>query len=316
MACNPTRANGWAVTALRLAAAYNLCLGIWMVLSPESDVRLLGLRLPGAVEEVRLAGAFLAVLGVGFLVASRDPVRHWVTVLNGALGKLVIPFILLGIARNGQISWGSFSAVAALELAWLIPLGLILREAEHADRGRKLVASPEIVKMALRAKTQEGISIYEMSILGPTMVVFLRQLGCPFCREMLADLAARRREIEEQGTSIVLVHMAEEAASRRVLEQFRLADLPRISDRNQSLYRAFGIPLGKTGQVLGVRAWMRFFPILFKHGIGKTEGDGFQMPGVFVLFHGEVLKAFRHQSIADRPNYVSLASEQDYPIPS
>lgn len=306
----------WATTCLRLAAAYNVILGLWMVLYPESDVRLLGLTAPGATHEVRLAGAFLAVLGMGFAVASRDPLRNWVTVLNGALGKLVIPFILLGFARAGEVSWASFALVSVIELAWIIPLGMIIHQAEQAEYSKRLVSSPEIVRMALRAKTQHGITLHEMSIMGPTLVVFLRQLGCPFCREMLSDLAKSRQRIEQNGTAIVVVHMGDERSADRVFEPFGLADLPRVADSSQALYRAFGLPVGKTKQVLGFRAWLRVVPLLLKHGVGRTEGDGFQMPGLFLLFHGEVLRAFRHQSIADRPDYVALANEQDYPIAS
>jgi hypothetical protein len=31
------------------------------------------------------------------------------------------------------------------------------------------------------------------------------------------------------------------------------------------------------------------------------------MPGVFLLFHGTILRCYRHQSAADRPNYVRFA---------
>jgi hypothetical protein len=31
--------------------------------------------------------------------------------------------------------------------------------------------------------------------------------------------------------------------------------------------------------------------------------DGFQMPGIFVIFQGHIVHSFLHQSVADRPNY-------------
>jgi hypothetical protein len=43
------------------------------------------------------------------------------------------------------------------------------------------------------------------------------------------------------------------------------------------------------------------------HGIGTLEGDGFQMPGAFVIHHDHVLRAYRHRTAADRPDYVELA---------
>jgi hypothetical protein len=35
-------------------------------------------------------------------------------------------------------------------------------------------------------------------------------------------------------------------------------------------------------------------------------GDGFQMPGVFVLHRGEVRKSFVHQHPYDRPDYEDI----------
>ena len=51
-------------------------------------------------------------------------------------------------------------------------------------------------------------------------------------------------------------------------------------------------------------------PFANGHGVGMLAGDGLQMPGVFVLHHGQVLREFRHESAADRPDYLELAQAQ------
>ena len=33
------------------------------------------------------------------------------------------------------------------------------------------------------------------------------------------------------------------------------------------------------------------------------------MPGVFMLFHGNVVAAYRHKTAADRPDYATLACD-------
>jgi hypothetical protein len=38
-------------------------------------------------------------------------------------------------------------------------------------------------------------------------------------------------------------------------------------------------------------------------------GDGFQMPGVFLIQGDEILNSFVHESAADRPNYIELSHE-------
>jgi hypothetical protein len=41
--------------------------------------------------------------------------------------------------------------------------------------------------------------------------------------------------------------------------------------------------------------------------MGRLMGDGFQMPGVFLVHHGVVLRSFRHETAAQRPDYRALA---------
>lgn len=53
-----------------------------------------------------------------------------------------------------------------------------------------------------------------------------------------------------------------------------------------------------------------------KSKAGLLKGDGFQMPGVFLLYHGTVLRSYRHQSAADRPNYSQLVDPQSLEMQS
>ncbi len=59
---------------------------------------------------------------------------------------------------------------------------------------------------------------------------------------------------------------------------------------------------------LGWKVWQRGLEAFANgHGVGMLAGDGFQMPGVFLLHRGQVLREFRHESAADRPDYLALA---------
>jgi len=141
------------------------------------------------------------------------------------------------------------------------------------------------------------------------LLVFLRHLGCTFCREALHDVAKKRAEIESTNVRIVLVHMApsnEQAAE--LFEKYGLADLPRVSDPYQTLYRAFELDRGTLRQLFGLKCFLRGLPAFLKgHGVGRLVGDGFQMPGVFLVKDGVVAHAFRHRSAADRPDYCAIA---------
>jgi hypothetical protein len=58
-------------------------------------------------------------------------------------------------------------------------------------------------------------------------------------------------------------------------------------------------------------SWIRGFESTIVEGRGMSApseeiGDGFQMPGVFVLHKGEIKNAFIHQMSHDRPDYLEI----------
>ncbi|MDX2114256.1 MAG: redoxin domain-containing protein, partial [Planctomycetota bacterium] len=129
------------------------------------------------------------------------------------------------------------------------------------------------------AVTTAGLSLLEMSEQRPTLVVFLRHSGCPFCIEAMADVARQRRAIEQSGVQVVLAHMGPEPAGE-IFEANGVGDLPRISDPEQKLYRAFGLRRGNLWQLGGPKVWWRVFQALSAgRRVGRVVGDAWQMPG-------------------------------------
>jgi len=61
-----------------------------------------------------------------------------------------------------------------------------------------------------RIKTSAGKSLAQLSDEKPVLLVFLRHLGCIFCREALKDLAKLKPAFEEKNQELVLVHMEED----------------------------------------------------------------------------------------------------------
>jgi peroxiredoxin len=303
---------------LRIAAMYNLVWGFWVMLRPNSIFSMFGVAQPTYLEFWQAIGLTTAVFGLGLFFASRDPYKHWIVILLALLVEIATPFgFWMGVER-GHLPGSALWMIGMNDLIWWIPFSLILWKAYEVNRTRRILASPEVQNFALRAKTQYGVSLLEMSQLSPTMIVFLRHLGCTFCRETLADLGKQRAKIEADGVRVALVHMAQESEAEPFLKKYGLVDLPRVSDPGQAVYRAFGLDRGSLLQLFGLKTWVRAFQSVVVQGNkqGATIGDSFQMPGVFLVFHGEVLRAYRHQSPADRPDYVSLAQNQDYPVPS
>ncbi len=159
-----------------------------------------------------------------------------------------------------------------------------------------------------QSQTQLGSSLAELSNQTPVLAVFLRHAGCPFCREALADVAARRTEIEAAGARVVLVHMMPEADAAPFFAKFGLADLPRISDPERRLYQAFSLSRGSLWAVAGPAAMLAGARVVLSgKGFGRPVGDVFQMPGTFLLYQGRIVSAFRPRSSSERADYVALA---------
>lgn len=158
--------------------------------------------------------------------------------------------------------------------------------------------------------TRSGATLEELSRQTPTLVVFLRHSGCPFCREALSRIAHDRREIEGAGTRIVLVHMLPDEQAAKFFAEYGLGDVDRISDPGQEVYRAFGLGRGGIGQVMGPRTWWRGFKavVLKGHRPGRPVGDIYQLPGVFLLVDGRTIRSFRPENSSELPNYAEFSA--------
>ena len=134
----------------------------------------------GAAEPSHSLGILVAAYGVAYAIAALDPRRHWPIVLAGLLAKIFEPVVLR------RIGWVLFLR----DVIWWVPFTLILMDAYRANAEQGRTVSPEVELMAMRARTQQGSTLLELSKQAPVLLVFLRHTGCTFCREALADLAA------------------------------------------------------------------------------------------------------------------------------
>ena len=158
--------------------------------------------------------------------------------------------------------------------------------------------------------TNTGESVGALSRKQPVMLVFLRHFGCTFCREALADIAGRRADIEAGGTQLIFVHMSPPDVAERYFQRYDLPGVRHVSDPDCRFYREYGLVKGNFRQLFGLQSWIRGFNagVVQGHGVGTQQlGDGFQMPGIFVVQAGEVRESYIHKLASDRPDYEGLA---------
>ena len=158
-------------------------------------------------------------------------------------------------------------------------------------------------------KCNTGIFLKELSDNQPVMLIFLRHFGCAFCREGLDEISKKRSVIEANGTKIVFVHMTDNKTAEKYFKEFNLPDAIHISDAECKYYMAFGLIKGNFSQLFGFQNWARAFNtgIVKGYGWANQIGDGFQMPGIFVISGNEVRDSFVHQFASDQPDYVELS---------
>ena len=119
---------------LLAAGVYNLVWGSVVVVAPDFPFALAGmppLAQPGRAIWQCL-GMVLAAYGLGYIAASRAPLRHWPIVFVGLFGKVMGPIGFVWSAWQGTIAWKFGATILTNDLLWWIPFGLMLLAARRA----------------------------------------------------------------------------------------------------------------------------------------------------------------------------------------
>ena len=160
--------------------------------------------------------------------------------------------------------------------------------------------------------TETGRSLLDLVDESPVLLVFLRHFSCAFCAMALDRVSQVRPQLEAMGVRPVFVHLGSPQRAKPYFDYYHLTDVERISDPQAALYQVPAFGLSRTNPYLHslrpevLIAW--FKGALFKYGIGLIKEDGEQMPGVFFLKERKIVRAFRHRTIADEPDYLKLAA--------
>ena len=158
--------------------------------------------------------------------------------------------------------------------------------------------------------TETGRSLLDLVDESPVLLVFLRHFSCAFCAQTLDQVAQLRPQIEAKRVRPVFVHLGTPERAKPYFDYYHLSDVERISNPEATLYQVPAFGLSRTNPYLHslrpevLMAW--FKGALFKYGIGIIKEDGEQMPGVFFLKDRKIVRAFRHRTIADQPDYLKL----------
>ncbi len=304
-------------TVLYAAGAYNLGCGLFVLLFPNGPFAWAGMALPNYPAIVQCLAMVIGVYGVGYVIAARNPARHWAIVLVGLLGKIFGPIGFAWSAANGEFPWSAGLMILANDIVWWLPFTAILLYAAKANDPPPTDLGSLRDEMT-RAKTSSGESLWDLSHRQRLLVVFVRHAGCTFCRESVHDVGAQADAIQAAGAKPVIVHMGTESDGRQLMTWSGRNDIESVSDPDRRLFRAFELNFGTLWQLAGPHVIYRalFGGPLLRFGFGKMIGHGMQLGGAFLVENGRILHACRFQTTADRPDYTQLACAISSTMPS
>lgn len=308
------RLPDWIGMLLRFMGFTNLLWGLILVLAAEGLLRWAQMDVPTVLLPWNMIGAVAMLFGVTYYFTSFNPVKGLLVLLLGFMIKLIEAVAIMAGWISEEITYQLALYFAVKDLLWLGPLGVTLywvfREWQAPHEAQHTNPDKPLTETLARFSTTQGYDLAKHSYQKPLLLIFLRHFGCTFCREALHEIAEKRVAIEDRGVEIVLVHMGSPAQGDAYFAKNKLSGLAHISDPNCQLYHLFRLRRAQFSQAFGLRVWLRGLKagVVNGHGIGKLVGDGFRMPGVFLIYRGELLKSYKHQLVSSRPDYISLAS--------
>lgn len=274
-------------TVLKVAAIYNILFGLMTLVDPFWIFDWAGAERPNYPELWQCIGMIVGVYGLGYWIASYNPLKHWPIVFVGWLGKIFGPIGFLEAVIKGVFPLKFGWTIVFNDLIWWWPFTLIVWTALRIET-QPAFAQPQ-------PQDQKRIQNWiEASLSGkkPQIVFFMRHAGCTFCREALERIHSLSAQFQEVGAQVRLVHMGSDGLSD-------FAELTRKyssssgwvleADQGRALYQLMGLSRGTWNQIFSLKSVIRALQagVLGRKGVGALEGDGFMMPGVFVWQDGK-----------------------------
>lgn len=137
----------------------------------------------------------------------------------------------------------------------------------------------------------------------PLGLVFLRHLGCVFCRRMVSLLSRR------PDWNVCLVLMAEPETAQRFLESLDVP-FPAVCDPQARLYDKMGLGVANLRGIFSPRVVREGFAAWGEgHRAGRPVGDPWRLGGAFVIAtDGSIAWSYRSKDAADNPPIEGLGS--------
>lgn len=157
-------------------------------------------------------------------------------------------------------------------------------------------------------KDSNGKKISEHLKESKVLLIFLRHLGCTFCKKVVSEFSREFAKGGLEGFKPIFVHMSEQGRGEQFFKSYDLEGIAHISDLDQTLYEEFGLKRGSLVEVIGPKVVISGMKDLLKFGIGKLEGDGFQMQGAFILKGENIENSYKSKIVSETVDFSSFVA--------
>lgn len=301
----------WASMMLKLAGVTNAFWGLTFALFPDTLFRWAGMTAPQYLFPWQMIGVMAVIFGVFYFAAAFNPRRHIMIISMGFIAKVTQLIFVLDLWAQDVLPVKLVLYFLAKDFIWLGPMAIILYLAvkmEQAPKSTYLGLSlPDVLA---RVFTNNGENMKSITDDQPVLLIFLRHFGCISCHWALLEISNKRTAIEKNGVKIAIVHMTSYEDAAYYLSQYGLRDVTNISDPNCDLYAAFRLNRMTLRQMFRPKSLKLLVrpDTIRRQNFDKTAGDKYRMPGVFLVYKGELLKAYKHAYVYDQPDFLTLAS--------
>ncbi len=299
----------WVDIALRFAGIVNVVWGLIFALFTNPLFRWAKLPEPLFMFSWQLIGVGAIIFGLGYYVASFNVTKHSLLVVVGFTikGASTVAVWKSVVLQDFALPMALYFSVK--DLLWLAPFAMILYHVFkrwQAPEQERINPGGPLSETISRIHTNRGRELLSLSYERPLLLLFLPSPASSIFQNWLTNIVRQLPEVEQPGTQLVLVHAQEqEGEIMAALRKVRLDQKERINDTDYRLHSLFNLKQVSLNQLLTASLRKKYWTK--KSAVDQLSTKRYWMPGVFLIYHGKLMKTYRYEGYGDYPDLASLA---------
>ena len=307
------RSTEWVDITLRFAGIVNVVWGLIFALFTNPLFRWAQMPEPPLLFPWQLIGTVSVIFGLGYYIASFDITKNALIVVIGFSAKLASTVAVWKSVFDQNFSLQLALYFSAKDLLWLAPFAFVIyhifRKWQSPEEGRINPTAPFAETFA-RFRTDRGTNLLELSWEQPLLLVFLPHDASPLFQPCVAAIQQQYANIKQQGAQLVIIGPRRTERTVSTLRKYELVREEYVSDPEYAMYNTFNLKRTTVRQIFGLESWKQGWMNVGLNNANVDEliGDGFRMPGAFLIYQGELRKSYHYERSSDHPDYGLLAT--------